>query len=104
MTWIFAAAIYKKYVPKVAVATVCTRVYLSGHINGYEDHLKQTKKPILRNFANMAGGVGIGLMEAAVFPVYLPALGILGIYEFFKNNIYAFAPTFASSSDSTSSK
>ncbi len=80
--WIVAAAMYKKYVQKVAVATVCTRVYLSGHINGFEDHLKQTKKPILRNFANMAGGVCIGLMEAAVFPVYIPVLGILGIYEF----------------------
>ncbi len=82
MTWIFAAGIYKKYVPKVAVATVCTRVYLSGNINGYEDHLKQTKKPILRNLANMAGGVGIGLMEAAAFPVYIPALSLWGIYMF----------------------
>jgi hypothetical protein len=72
-SWIIAASIYKKYAQKMAVVTVCTEVYVCGYINAMDDVSKTRKKPFMRNIANMAVSSGIGLLKAAVFPIYIPA-------------------------------
>jgi hypothetical protein len=73
ISWIIAAGIYKQYVQKMAVVTVCTDVYVCGYINAMDDVYKNRKKPFVHNIANMAVSTGTGLMKAAVFPIYIPA-------------------------------
>ena len=72
--WLFAAGyLYKSWVKKITVLTVCIEVYSCGYINALEDNRKQMKKSFLKNIANMAQSTCIGVTKGVIFPIYLPA-------------------------------
>jgi hypothetical protein len=79
--WLIAGGLlYRECFKEVAVMMVCADVYMSGYTNVFDDMSKNTKKPFLRNIANMAEGTCTGLAKAVVFPVYIPSQMIYAIY------------------------
>ena len=76
--WLFAAGrLYKSWVKKITVLSVCIEVYSCGIFNALEDNRTQMKKPFLKNIVNMAQSTCIGVTKGVIFPIYLPARLIL---------------------------
>lgn len=75
--WLIAGGLlYKGVFKEMAVMIVCTDLYVCGYVNAMDDMSKKTKKPFLRNIANMAQTTTIGMAKAVIFPVYIPLTAV----------------------------
>ena len=76
--------IYNGLVREMIVMNVCINVYVSGYANALDDCSSDTKKTVIRNFANMAGSTCSGVVTGVLFPIYIPTIAVQLAYTEFQ--------------------